>query len=100
MDYMYISIHAPVWGRAARSRLRLYWLQISIHAPCGGGPYRFTCRGRAPSISIHAPVWGRAAPFDFVFAVGSTFQFTPPCGGGSGGLPTEKREKLLDGVQR
>ncbi len=78
---VYVSIHAPVWGRPNLRDLRRVALAVSIHAPvwgrpvcnarrasldmfrstppCGGDPSNST-RSRLPVfVSIHAPVWGR-----------------------------------------
>ena len=56
-----ISIHAPVWGRAADLCGADLCGAISIHAPVWGRACYADSGGRDRKISIHAPVWGRAA---------------------------------------
>ena len=99
-----ISIHAPVWGRAFPAELVQECDGISIHAPVWGrAEARLTGEGTrsyfnsrprvgaglvAPvvggseAISIHAPVWGRGKRLTYSTSSVSSFQFTPPCGGG------------------
>ena len=77
-----ISIHAPVWGRAAAHKRSAKREIFQFTPPCGGGLARaavdavghdFNSRPRVGAgreryiigqgvavISIHAPVWGRA----------------------------------------
>ena len=56
----WISIHAPVWGRAGGSFSALLSEMISIHAPVWGRANLYPGSNRISCISIHAPVWGRA----------------------------------------
>lgn len=57
-----ISIHAPVWGRAAGRRpRRSAHTCISIHATAWGRGAVEKTDDIIQYISIHAPVWGRAA---------------------------------------
>ncbi len=55
---LYISIHAPVWGATTRAGGGSYDIIISIHAPVWGATERLYKRFNCVSISIHAPVWG------------------------------------------
>ena len=108
---IFISIHAPVWGRAYFPNLLCNFHTFQFTPPCGGGLGGFQLIRPLHSISIHAPVWGRATLFEVVgyirkyfnsrprvgagprgrlqAALFRRFQFTPPCGGGPiGGIYT------------
>ena len=67
-------------GSDAVVRLKIGWVQVSIHAPAWGATLPLDTVEKRAAVSIHAPAWGATRFAQSFTDIGQTFQSTLPRG--------------------